>query len=75
MSIIPQDPFLFNDTVSMNLDPKQEFTSFEILNVLEKCHLKNFVKDLGKHQYASKFSNDIFLIGETELMFFNILIL
>ena len=48
MSIIPQDPFLFDDTVAINLDPKQEFSSFEMLNVLEKCHLKNVVSDLGK---------------------------
>ncbi|XP_057315929.1 ATP-binding cassette sub-family C member 10-like isoform X2 [Hydractinia symbiolongicarpus] len=47
MSIIPQDAFLFDDTVAMNLDPKQEHTSFEMMDVIEKCHLKKTVQDLG----------------------------
>jgi len=47
MSIIPQDPFLFNDTVAINLDPQQQYTSFELLHVLDKCHLTKVVYDLG----------------------------
>lgn len=48
MSIIPQEPFLFDDTVSRNLDPKDEYTNEEKLDVLEKCHLSKAIQDLGK---------------------------
>lgn len=47
MSIIPQDPFLFNGSIADNLDPKKTCTSFELLEVLGKCHLTQLVKDLG----------------------------
>ena len=47
MSIIPQDPFLFDDTISQNLDPTQEFSSEEMLDALDKCHLAKLVQDLG----------------------------
>lgn len=48
MSIIPQDPFLFDDSVLNNLDPTNNYTTFELGNVVEKCHLKKVVQDLGK---------------------------
>ena len=47
MSIIPQDPFLFDDTVCRNLDPTEQFSSYEMVDVLEKCHLRKLVSDLG----------------------------
>ena len=47
MSIIPQDPFLFDDTVAKNLDPPQEFSTTEMLDVLGRCHLTKLVQDIG----------------------------
>lgn len=49
MSIIPQDPFLFDGTVARNLDPTESFSSEEMLDVVRKCHLEKLVKDLGKY--------------------------
>ena len=49
MSIIPQDPFLFDGTLAANLDPKQTFTSFEMLDVLAKCQLTKLLDDLGTY--------------------------
>jgi len=48
MSIIPQDPFLFDDSVHQNLDPKGNYATFEIADVLAKCHLTKAVQDLGE---------------------------
>ena len=47
MSIIPQDPFLFDDTLSRNLDPTRRFSTHEIFDVVEKCHLGKLVESLG----------------------------
>ena len=47
MSIIPQDPFLFDDTVAKNLDPMGEYAAQEINDVLEKCHLTKQIHALG----------------------------
>lgn len=52
MSIIPQDPFLFDDTISQNLDPKDEFTDEDLIDVLEKCHLNEVVTNLGRYSIA-----------------------
>ncbi|KAK9750964.1 hypothetical protein RND81_02G233000 [Saponaria officinalis] len=38
LSIIPQDPTLFQGTVRANLDPLQEHSDHEIWEVLNKCH-------------------------------------
>lgn len=62
MSIIPQDAFLFDDTVAMNLDPKQEHTSFEMMDVIEKCHLKKIVHDLGLGFFIKQLVAKIYFI-------------
>ncbi|CAO2828925.1 unnamed protein product [Amaranthus hypochondriacus] len=38
LSIIPQDPTLFQGTVRANLDPTEEHSDQEIWEVLNKCH-------------------------------------
>ncbi|XP_022909449.2 ATP-binding cassette sub-family C member 4-like isoform X1 [Onthophagus taurus] len=45
ISIIPQDPILFSDTMRNNLDPFNEFTDAELWNVLEEVELKEVVKE------------------------------
>ncbi|KAK4488783.1 hypothetical protein RD792_004572 [Penstemon davidsonii] len=44
LSIIPQDPVLFQGTMRTNLDPLQEHSDEEIWDVLHKCRLSQNVK-------------------------------
>ncbi|PKI77038.1 hypothetical protein CRG98_002541 [Punica granatum] len=44
LSIIPQDPILFQGTVRANLDPLQQHSDQEIWEVLKKCHLEELVR-------------------------------
>ncbi|XP_014650979.1 PREDICTED: multidrug resistance-associated protein 1-like [Ceratotherium simum simum] len=48
LNIIPQDPVLFSGTLQMNLDPLDEYSDSELWEVLELCHLKEFVQSLPK---------------------------
>ncbi|KAJ8569684.1 hypothetical protein K7X08_006261 [Anisodus acutangulus] len=44
LSIIPQDPTLFQGTIRTNLDPLQLCSDQDIWEVLHKCHLADIVK-------------------------------
>ncbi|CAM6128490.1 unnamed protein product [Calypogeia fissa] len=44
LSIIPQDPTLFEGTLRVNLDPLQQYTDFEIWEALDKCQLGDVVR-------------------------------
>lgn len=44
ISIIPQDPVLFEGTIRSNLDPFFEFSDSEIYFVLDRSHLRDFVE-------------------------------
>ena len=46
ISIIPQDPILFSNTVRYNLDPFKKATDDEIWNVLEKVQMNDVVAAL-----------------------------
>ncbi|NWS41791.1 MRP1 protein, partial [Probosciger aterrimus] len=48
LNIIPQDPILFSGTLQSNLDPLGKHSDFELWEVLELCHLKDFVQSLPK---------------------------
>ena len=39
MTIIPQDPTLFTETIRFNIDPFKEFTDSEIVDALKKVHM------------------------------------
>ncbi|KAK2420582.1 ABC transporter C family member [Trifolium repens] len=45
--IIPQDPTLFIGTVRYNLDPLSQHSDQEIWEVLQKCQLRESIKDKG----------------------------
>ncbi|KAL2319480.1 hypothetical protein Fmac_028449 [Flemingia macrophylla] len=44
LSIIPQDPALFEGTVRGNLDPLQQYSDIEVWEALDKCQLGHLVR-------------------------------
>ncbi|KAF8980718.1 hypothetical protein BGZ46_003793 [Entomortierella lignicola] len=46
LTIIPQDPFLFGDSVRANLDPFDKHTDAEIWAALESASLKTYIQSL-----------------------------
>ena len=46
ITIIPQDPVLFVDTLRANLDPFDKYTDNEVWKCLEGAHLKDYVVSL-----------------------------
>ncbi|XAR64442.1 Xenobiotic-transporting ATPase [Bertholletia excelsa] len=44
LSIIPQDPILFQGTMRSNVDPLQQYSDQDIWEVLDKCHLADTVR-------------------------------
>ncbi|CAH0557932.1 unnamed protein product [Brassicogethes aeneus] len=65
ISIIPQEPVLFSETVRYNLDPFQEFTDDEIWGVIEEVNMKGAVVSLDDMvlEGGSNFS-----IGQKQLL-------
>ncbi|XP_052537401.1 ATP-binding cassette sub-family C member 10 [Tympanuchus pallidicinctus] len=47
LAIIPQDPFLFSGSIRENLDPQGKWTDAELHEVLEQCHLRDAVTQIG----------------------------
>ncbi|KAI9102331.1 hypothetical protein K1719_023533 [Acacia pycnantha] len=47
LSIIPQDPTMFEGTVRSNLDPLEEYTDEQIWEALDKCQLGDEVRTKG----------------------------
>ncbi|KAG0196922.1 hypothetical protein BGX28_009619 [Mortierella sp. GBA30] len=48
LTIIPQDPFLFGDSVRSNLDPFSRHTDSEIWAALESASLKTYISSLAE---------------------------
>ena len=46
LTIIPQDPVLFSETLRVNLDPFGNYTDEQLWSALEHAHLKQFVLTL-----------------------------
>lgn len=69
LSIIPQDPVLFNGTIRSNLDPFEQYSDVEIWNALEKSQLKEKVKLLnGQLETLVESNGNNFSIGERQLI-------
>lgn len=50
LAIIPQDPFLFSGSIRENLDPQGKWTDAELHEVLEQCHLRDAVTQMGESE-------------------------
>ena len=45
ISIIPQEPIIFSETVRKNLDPTEKYSDEKLWSVLEKVQLKSFIAE------------------------------
>jgi len=69
LSIIPQDPTLFEGTVKSNLDPYSESSEMDIWSVLDSIHLRDVVEALPEKLDApvQEFGEN-FSAGQRQLM-------
>ncbi|KAL2245236.1 UNVERIFIED_CONTAM: ABC transporter C family member 3 [Sesamum indicum] len=69
LSIIPQDPTMFEGTVRSNLDPLEEYTDEQIWEALDKCQLGDEVrKKAGKLDSAVSENGENWSVGQRQLV-------
>ncbi|KAL2896839.1 ABC transporter C family member 3 [Bienertia sinuspersici] len=69
LSIIPQDPTLFEGTIRSNLDPIEEFSDEQIWEALDKCQLGDEVrKNEGKLDTIVTESGENWSMGQRQLV-------
>ncbi|XAR56775.1 Xenobiotic-transporting ATPase [Bertholletia excelsa] len=69
LSIIPQDPTMFEGTVRSNLDPLEEYTDEQIWESLDKCQLGDEVrKKEGKLDSAVTENGENWSMGQRQLV-------
>uniref|UniRef100_A0A8C5C177 Uncharacterized protein n=1 Tax=Gadus morhua TaxID=8049 RepID=A0A8C5C177_GADMO len=69
MSIIPQDPVLFTDTMRKNLDPFSQHSDEELWNSLQEVQLKSVVEELPtKMETLLAESGSNFSVGQRQLV-------
>ncbi|XP_058074516.1 ABC transporter C family member 3-like isoform X2 [Magnolia sinica] len=68
LSIIPQDPTMFEGTVRSNLDPLEEYTDEQIWEALVKCHLREVSKKEEKLYSAVAENGENWSMGQRQLV-------
>jgi ABC-type multidrug transport system fused ATPase/permease subunit len=69
LTIIPQDPVLFSETLRVNLDPFGDYTDDNLWSALEHAHLKQFVLGLeGKLDFACSEGGENLSVGQRQLI-------
>ncbi|GFY97857.1 multidrug resistance-associated protein 3 [Actinidia rufa] len=69
LSIIPQDPTMFEGTVRSNLDPLEEYTDEQIWEALDKCQLGDEVrKKEGKLDSAVTENGENWSMGQRQMV-------
>ncbi|KAB1199137.1 ABC transporter C family member 3 [Morella rubra] len=69
LSIIPQDPTMFEGTVRSNLDPLEEYTDEQIWEALDKCQLGDEVrKKEGKLDSTVTENGENWSVGQRQLV-------
>uniref|UniRef100_A0A3B4BH29 ABC transporter domain-containing protein n=1 Tax=Periophthalmus magnuspinnatus TaxID=409849 RepID=A0A3B4BH29_9GOBI len=69
LSVIPQDPVLFIDTVRYNLDPFGKYSDDDIWTALEKTYMKESISQLEEKLLAPVLENgENFSVGERQLL-------
>ncbi|PIM98435.1 Xenobiotic-transporting ATPase [Handroanthus impetiginosus] len=69
LSIIPQDPTMFEGTIRTNLDPLEEYTDEQIWEALDKCQLGDEVrKKEGKLDSSVSESGENWSVGQRQLV-------
>nr|QVT92371.1 ABC transporter [Salvia miltiorrhiza] len=69
LSIIPQDPTMFEGTVRTNLDPLEEYTDEQIWEALDKCQLGDEVrKKAEKLDFAVSENGENWSVGQRQLV-------
>lgn len=68
LSIIPQDPTLFDGTIRSNLDPTSQYSDEEIWEALRKCQLSDIVKLLPLRLESPVLENgENYSVGQRQL--------
>ena len=71
IAVIPQHPFLFNDTLRRNLDPSEKFADDDLWRMLEKVELKTKVEQRPGQLYCHVTEHGANVsVGERQLICF-----
>ncbi|XP_073303895.1 ABC transporter C family member 3-like [Primulina huaijiensis] len=69
LSIIPQDPTMFEGTIRSNLDPLEEYTDEQIWEALDKCQLGDDVRRKeGKLDSSVSENGENWSVGQRQLV-------